>query len=500
MADNEARSAVSETPLESTVVIEPRMRRLERGMVLRERWVLDALLGEGGMGQVWRAVDQLDPRSRGAEAYVAIKVLSDKFRHHPRALEVLRHEAMHKLNHPNIVGVQHFDQDKGHDCDFIVMEYLRGASLERRIRDEPNGLPYEQAWPIIRGCGEALKYMHEHRPCIVHSDFKPGNVFVTDRNEIKVLDLGIARTIEETLIAQGTTRLVGGAAWALTEDYASCEMFEGSPPDPRDDIYALGCVAYELLTGVHPFGRERSVLARKNGRKPTRPKALRTRSWRALERALAFNRADRTGTVAEFLEAFGPATTRGNARPWIAASAALLAMVAGGAYWIYQQRPSAADVFRAELLSSATDQSASPNDVALNLEQGALLLELAKQNLRDGDLDRALYFLSGDVSSAERAYREVLRHAAAEEDRRRAADGLLSVSNAYLEGVEELRLKEKFVDGLRFVCQGKRFNPYEPAFDVKFDELRELAGSGGKIESCDRLPATMPVAEGGSES
>jgi serine/threonine protein kinase len=355
-------------------------------------------------------------------------------------------------------------------------------------------------WPIVRACGEALKYMHEHRPSIVHSDFKPGNVFVTDRNQIKVLDLGIARTIEETLAAQGTTRLVGGAAWALTEDYASCEMFEGLPPDPRDDLYALGCVAYELLTGEHPFGRERSVLARKNGRRAQRPRTLRTRSWHALERALAFNRGDRTASVADFLAEFGPPTPKGNARPWIAASAALLAMVAGGAYWVYHQRPGPEDLFRSELLAGATDQSASSSDIELNMEQGQLLLELARRNLDEGDVNRSLYFLGGDVSSAERAYQEVLRHAISQTDRAKAADGLIAVSNAYLDGADALRAKAKFIDGLRFVCQGKRLNPHEPAFDVKFGELRELVGGSASIESCEGLPAEMPAAEGGNEA
>lgn len=160
---------------------------------------------------------------------------------------------------------------------------------------------------MVQGLGAALVYAHERN--IVHSDFKPGNCFITKEGVLKVLDFGIARAVKNPGAAEGETTIFDpGKLGALTPAYASVEMLEGEEPDTRDDIYALACVAYELLTGKHPFNKIPANKARDSGLSPEPIKSLTRKQWRGLERGLAFARDDRSQSTAEFLEEFEGAT------------------------------------------------------------------------------------------------------------------------------------------------------------------------------------------------
>jgi hypothetical protein len=165
------------------------------------------------------------------------------------------------------------------------------------------GLPYAEVMRIVTGAGNALAYAHERG--FVHCDFKPGNVFLTKSGNVKVIDFGIARVFQKTEEDAEATVFDPGSLGALTPAYASAEMLERREPDPRDDIYALACITYELLTGRHPFNRMSAIEARRADMRPQRPPDLSRKQWHALQSALAFERAARTSTVARFLSQMG---------------------------------------------------------------------------------------------------------------------------------------------------------------------------------------------------
>lgn len=169
-------------------------QELSVGVVLKDRFVLKEVLGKGGMGAVFKALDLRKVEANDREAFVALKVLNQDFRDNPVSFMALQRETKRAqtLSHPNIITVYDFDRDGDHV--FMTMEHLQGRPLNTLIRDLLSvGMPFKKAWPLIQGMGAALAYAH--RKNIVHSDFKPGNVFVTGENEVKVLDFGIATAI-----------------------------------------------------------------------------------------------------------------------------------------------------------------------------------------------------------------------------------------------------------------------------------------------------------------
>jgi eukaryotic-like serine/threonine-protein kinase len=194
-----------------------------------------------------------------------------------------------------------YDFDRDGSMVYLTMEYLSGSPLSRTLR-MPNfaGLPYDKVMPIITGIGRALAYAHERG--FVHCDLKPANVFLTDSGEVKVIDFGIARVFRKPEEDVEATVFDAGSLGGLTPAYASPEMLEHREPDPRDDIYALACITYELLTGHHPFGRLSATQAQSAGMKPQRPKNLGHRQWSALREALSFERTLRTPSVTRFLQ------------------------------------------------------------------------------------------------------------------------------------------------------------------------------------------------------
>ena len=274
------------------------------GETLNGRFVLEECVGFGGMGTVYKALDLRKLEASDRNPYIAIKVLNVQFRGHPKSLIALQREARkaQALAHPNIVSVYDFDRDGA--MVYLTMEYLKGKPLSQVLR-APGfaGMPYAEVLPIVTGMGNALAYAHGRG--FVHCDFKPGNVMVTDAGVVKVIDFGIARVFHKTEADADATVFDPGSLGALTPAYASPEMLERRDPDPRDDIYALACITYELLTGHHPFNRLSSAQARGTAMKPQRPAALGRAQWQALRCALSLEREERTPTVARFLAGFG---------------------------------------------------------------------------------------------------------------------------------------------------------------------------------------------------
>lgn len=274
---------------------------LAPGSVLKERFVLDEVIGVGGMGTVYKGRDLLKVEAHDRNPHIAVKVLNEDFKKHPDAFIALQREAsrQQKLAHPNIATV--YDFDRSGETVFVTMEYMEGQPLNQYLRKVVRireGLPFAEAFPIIQGLGYALSYAHERG--IVHCDFKPANCFLTKSGTVKVFDFGIARVIKRQEDVEKTW-FDPSKFGALTPAYASLEMLNNRDPDPRDDLYALACVAYELLSGRHPFDRKPANQARDRNMIPGPIKGVTRAQMRALTRALAFDCEQRTPSVGAFL-------------------------------------------------------------------------------------------------------------------------------------------------------------------------------------------------------
>jgi Protein kinase domain len=215
----------------------------EAPRVLNERYEVESTLGRGGMAQVYRANDRVLGRP------VAVKVLSRKLSGDQKFLTRFRREAQASagLNHPHVVSV--YDTGAHDDLHYIVMEYVEGETLASLMARD-GALPPEKAARIAADVAEALEAAH--RQGLVHRDVKPGNVMIDPDGRVKVVDFGIARAATDDTLTQ-TGLVLGTAA------YLSPEQARGDGVDARSDIYSLGCVLYEMLTGRAPFEAESSV-------------------------------------------------------------------------------------------------------------------------------------------------------------------------------------------------------------------------------------------------
>lgn len=303
-------------------------KELGAGDIIKQRFKLLSVLGIGGMGKVYKAIDLLKEEARDKKPHVAIKLLNEDFKDHPEAFISLQRESsrQQKLAHPNIATIYDFDRVGGPGTPvYITMELMEGMELKDYIKKKvkkQGGLPFDEAYDIIKQLGAGLTYAHDRR--LVHSDFKPGNAFLCNDGTVKTLDFGIARAVKNPVTGEAEKTLFDpGQLGALTPAYASLEMLEGEEPDTRDDTYALGCVCFELLTGKHPFNKLPATTARDNGLVPAPVKGLNKKQNRALRRAVAFKREDRSPTVEHFLDELeGKATWHKN--PFVIAAGVLL--------------------------------------------------------------------------------------------------------------------------------------------------------------------------------
>ena len=206
--------------------------------ILGGRYVLGEMIGTGGMADVFRAHDQRLARE------VAVKVLRSDLARDPSFVARFRKEAFAAagLNHPGIVAVY----DSGEDpAPYIVMELVSGNTL-RELIHRGERLPLARALEIGEGILAALEYSHERG--IVHRDIKPANIMITDQGDVKVMDFGIARALDDLgATLTSTWNIVG------TAQYLSPEQALGEIADARSDIYSTGCLLYEVLTGQPPF-------------------------------------------------------------------------------------------------------------------------------------------------------------------------------------------------------------------------------------------------------
>jgi serine/threonine-protein kinase len=214
------------------------MTTVDTPRILNNRYELVENLGKGGMAMVYRARDRMLERS------VAIKVLREDYSQDQAFLDRFRQEAKAaaNLSHPNIVTVHDFGLDSGQL--FIVMEYVPGTDLKSLIKQRGRFTPEEAVPLLVQACA-GIGYAH--RAGLVHCDVKPQNLLVTPDMRLKVTDFGIARALS-TIHPDEKSTIVWGSP-----QYFSPEQAAGGAPSPASDVYSLGVIMYEMLTGTLPF-------------------------------------------------------------------------------------------------------------------------------------------------------------------------------------------------------------------------------------------------------
>jgi eukaryotic-like serine/threonine-protein kinase len=280
-------------------------RMVEPNQALGGRYVVGRQLGRGGMAFVYEGTDSVLGRT------VAVKVLSDRFARDQSFVARFRREARAAagLNHPGVVSV--FDTGSDDSVHYIVMERVEGRTLAD-VLAEKGRLPAQQAAGIAAAAAEALAFAHDAG--VIHRDVKPGNIMVTRDGAVKVMDFGIARAVAADTATQ-TAAVLGTAA------YLSPEQAKGERVDHRSDIYSLGVVLYEMLTGRTPFtGDSPLAVAYKHVNEEPPPPADVPSSLQVIVlRSLAKDPGDRYSTGAEMARDLGRAV---DARPMEVGSSA----------------------------------------------------------------------------------------------------------------------------------------------------------------------------------
>jgi serine/threonine protein kinase len=266
------------------------------GSVLRRRYRLEALLGQGSTGPVFQAVDEYRLEAPGNQR-VAIKLLHPAVVKRAELLAGLRREFqdLQLLSHPNILRVFEFDRDG--PLVFFTMELLNGATLSRVLQVRKLApLPMEHVLAIVRDIGAALAYAHSRGA--VHGDLKPRNIFVTEVGELRLLGCpGAYQPRNATAAVDHELTLPTSVS-----GYASCELLEGARADVRDDVFALACIIYLLLSGEHPLLNKSATEARDARLVIPRPAQLNSRQWHALRAALSWQRENRPSDVRQWLK------------------------------------------------------------------------------------------------------------------------------------------------------------------------------------------------------
>jgi serine/threonine protein kinase len=431
---HEPTQVIAERLVQSLDQIEGHRGPIGPGTVIKHRFELEQQIGKGGMGVVFAAIDRRKVEARDPNPRVAFKVMNADFERHPQALIALQREARkaQTLAHPNVVTV--FDFDRDGDVVYVTMELLKGRPLEAMVREvRGRGMEPAKALSIVRGIAEGLAYAH--RKGIVHSDLKPANVFVLEDGTPKILDFGIARAVPNAAEAQDI--FDAGSLGAYTEAYATDEMVEGADPHPADDMYALGLIAYELITGFHPYQRHSAPKARALGLKPPALKGLKIREARALERCLSFERQQRPQDASEFLKAFRGVTPLQKAT---IAAAVVLAIAAG-------------------YLSYENYRETSPSVPFASLPQN--IQQEFKAAMEEGDKEWSWYERDGNIFQLQAAAFHYAEAYALHERNRDAVKALRKVADAALAAAkgdrEKLRTTAQFL-----LDSSEYYRRYEP--------------------------------------
>jgi serine/threonine protein kinase len=271
----------------------------EPGSVFAERYEILEVLGQGAMGRVYGARDM----ELGRE--VALKLVPWGLVKDRRAVRALKKEALAgiELSHPNIVRVFHWDEYAGRP--YIVMEWVRGRTL-LDVLSERGGVEEEQA--VDWGLQICRALSHAHGRGMIHRDIKPANVMVTAGGVVRVMDFGIARVATDEAVASGSVSVVG------TLGYMAPEQIRGGKVDGRTDIYAVGVLLYELVSGRRPFDRG-DVAYQHLHEAPQRPRGMGEGLWRVVSRCLEKEPGARFPSAEALEEALGQLAGASRASP-----------------------------------------------------------------------------------------------------------------------------------------------------------------------------------------
>jgi eukaryotic-like serine/threonine-protein kinase len=344
-----ARAEPDPLPRREEVQPQDAVLELKPGSVLRRRYRIETMLGQGAMGNVFQAIDEYRLETPPAGQRLAIRVAHAAVTKRAELLTEMRRsfQQMQRLSHPNIVRVFEFDRDG--PIVFFTMELLNGALLSRVLQaGKVVPLSLAQAWAVIRDIGAALS--HAHSRGVVHGDVNPQNVFITIPGELRVLDFAAPLRSNLASAAADHEMTLPSAA----SGYASCQVLEGEHADARDDIFALACIAFELLRGEHPFSKKTAIEARKAGLSPRRPPKLTHQQWQALRAGLAWEREERPSDMQQWLqrldlrgaakqvapiaELLEPPPHRERKSRFSMAAAAAIALLLAAGYWVIGQR------------------------------------------------------------------------------------------------------------------------------------------------------------------
>lgn len=255
--------------------------------LLAGRYLIERVLGAGGMGVVYRARDLLHEQFGESRSSVAIKVLGEAIRESADAHVLLYSEfaLTRSLRHEHVVRVFSFEVDAPCQIAFFAMELLQGMTLDRLLLDRPGGLPWRELQGIAVQLLDALRHCHQQG--VLHGDVKPGNVMVGEGG-LRLFDFGLGQA------SAGLPGLSRSRFNAWTPAYAAPELLAGGTLSASADLYAVACVLYELAHG-----------RRQPGEPPPRPRQLPRHCWPALRTALAVDPERRTITLDELHEVLG---------------------------------------------------------------------------------------------------------------------------------------------------------------------------------------------------
>ncbi|MBA4387286.1 MAG: hypothetical protein C0404_04850 [Verrucomicrobia bacterium] len=257
--------------------------------LLLNRYQIEAAIGDGGSGVVYRARDTV------LNVVVAVKAVTKELLNDEPTIRAFKEEARiaMSMSHPGIVRIHNMEQEDGQF--FLVMEYVEGRSM----RDILNGghlLHFDSVWRVIDSCCAALEYAH--RKGVLHNDLKPENIMICRDLAVKIIDFGVAMLLSgENRIF----RIVG------TPAYMSPEQIRGEFLDVRTDVYAMGVILHEFLTGQCPFGDDLDLEGRLNPETMLSPKLQRS-LLPVIGNAIAFDRTHRWATIPDFRYALSEAS------------------------------------------------------------------------------------------------------------------------------------------------------------------------------------------------